>query len=85
MTNTSSIEQHVTPYASHQILFNDPVIVRDNEISIFECWGVASHEGIWLMDEQGQWYKWQASDINADVVMNAINTRLKILRKLKAA
>lgn len=84
MNKPATIQEPI-PFVNHEIYFNDPVIVQDNDVSIFECWGVASHEGIWLMDEQGQWHKWLANDINADVVMNAINTRLKILQKLKAA
>lgn len=85
MKRLETIQELIIPYVNHEIYFNDPVIVQNNDESIFECWAVASHEGIWLMDEQGQWYKWQATDINADLVMNAINTRLKILQKLKAA
>lgn len=85
MKRTLPIQEFLLPLVNHEIYFNEPVIVRDGEVSIFECWAVASHEGIWLMDEEGKWYKWQKSDINASKVMKALNTRLQILKRQKAA
>lgn len=85
MKRAIPIQEYLLPFVNHEIYFNEPVIVKDNEVSVFECWAVASHEGIWLMDEQGKWHKWQKSDINADKVMSALNTRLQILKRQKVA
>jgi hypothetical protein len=70
--------------SGNQILFDTPVIVRKHHVSIFECWGVNTESGLWLMDETGNWHEWDSKDLNAGLVLNSICQRLKSLR-LKAA
>lgn len=83
MKSPLTIQDYLIPYVDHQIYFTEPVIVKNQDVSIFECWAVVSNEGIWLMDEEGKWYKWQPCDQNAELVMEAIVTRFMILKKLK--
>lgn len=87
MKKPLTIQDYLIPFVNHEIYFTEPVIVHERGVSIFECWAVASHEGIWLMDEQGKWYKLQPCDQNAQLVNEAIETRLFLLtrRKEKAA
>lgn len=67
------------------ILFDEPVIVRKEDVSIFECWGCAlAGDGIWLMDETGDWHEWTDFDQNANLVMEAVYGKLTEL-KVKAA
>lgn len=67
------------------ILFDQPVIVRKEQVSIFECWGCAiAGDGIWLMDETGDWHEWADTDLNADIVIEAVHEKLMEL-KMKAA
>lgn len=79
MNKSKSIFDYFIPHANHLVYFNEPVIVKDSSVSIFECWGVASHEGIWFMDEEGKWYRWQASGQNAELVKQAVEDRLFLL------
>lgn len=83
MRRLKSIQDYLIPYANHELYFTEPVVIKANDISIFECWGVASHEGIWLIDEAGKWYKWQPCDRNAQLVKTAIELKLNALKKTK--
>lgn len=63
-------------HPDHSILFDTPVIVRNEHMSILECWGVAARETIWLMDETGDWHELEEQDQNFELVVNSIHERL---------
>lgn len=69
----------VSAYPDQQVLFDTPVIVKKTpHVSIFECWGISLHDGLWLMDECGQWHEWGEWDENGRLVINSIYQRLKL-------
>jgi hypothetical protein len=59
-------------------LFDTPVIVKKDGVSILECWGVGLNQGLWLMDEKGGWYEWEPADQNAQEVIEALYERMKV-------
>jgi hypothetical protein len=61
------------------ILFDQPVMIRKEGVSIFECWGAALVDSVWLMDERGDWYELSETDANANLVIEAIHQKLKEL------
>lgn len=76
----------VSGYPDQQVVFDTPVIVkRAPHVSIFECWGVKIHEGVWLMDEKGNWHELEETDDNAQLVANSIYQRLRIMQVKKVA
>lgn len=67
------------------ILFDEPVVVKKDTVSIFECWGIAiAGNEMWLMDETGDWHELSEEDINAGLVVDALYERLTE-NKMKAA
>lgn len=62
------------------ILFDEPVIVKKEDVSIFECWGASLHDFVWLIDEKGDWHELQELDLNAKEVTDALHERLVILK-----
>lgn len=75
----------VSDHADQQVLFDTPVIVKKHHESIYECWAVKIHEGIWLMDEQGEWNELEEKDSNWALVVNSIYQRLKFMRLKEVA
>jgi hypothetical protein len=61
-------------------LFDTPVIVKKDGVSLFECWGVGLNQGLWLMDEKGEWYEWEPTDQNAQEVIEALYERIKVAK-----
>lgn len=76
----------VSAHPDQQVLFHTPVIVKKTpHVSIFECWGVKIHEGVWLMDEQGNWHELEETDDSAKLVSNSIYQRLRIMQFKRVA
>lgn len=85
MTRLVSIILFLFDQPGQTVLFDDPTIVKDkNGNSIFECWGASLHDHVWLMDENGDWHELEASDVNADIVIETVWNRLTA-EKEKAA
>lgn len=62
-------------------LFDTPVIVKKDGVSILECWGVGLNQGLWLMDDRGEWHQWEPTDRNAQEVIDALYNRLRTQKK----
>lgn len=84
MNKLETIKEIVQARQDETIRFDEPVIIKKHHISLMECWAVAVHENLWLMDELMEWHKLDESDIHAHLVINSIYQRLKAMQ-LKAA
>jgi len=76
MKHIIHIVLYLSSLSDNTVLFEIPVIVKKEGISIFECWGVSLHDGLWLMDETGNWYELEETDRNFREVVEALDERL---------
>lgn len=58
------------------MLLDTPVIVKKGEVSIYECWGMALHDTVWLLDENNEWSQLSEEDQNFLLVVEAIEKRI---------
>lgn len=77
MKNLIQIIIFLTTAPSRCEFFTEPVIVKKDNISLFECWGVGLNETVWLMDETGSWYELEQRDQNSQLVIDALWEKLK--------
>lgn len=85
MNKLQTIKEIVRERQDETIRFDEPVIIRKHHVSLMECWAIAVHENLWLMDQLMEWHKLEESDMNAGLVISSIYQRMKMLQKLKAA
>lgn len=79
MTTLQTIQQIVSAFAGHEIIFNDPVRIKlgPHEGS-FECHGIHSENGVWVLDGSGEWHgPLLESQANATPIINSLYQRLK--------
>ena len=60
------------------VLWDTPVIVKKGEESIYECWGAALNNTVWLLDENNEWSELSEEDQNFFLVVEAIEQRVNV-------
>jgi hypothetical protein len=85
MTKLQTIQQIVSDHG-HEIIFSEPVTIKlGPHQGSFECYGIHSENGVWLMDGAGEWHGPLSEDQqNGKLVINSLYQRLKAM-KMEAA
>lgn len=85
MIKLQTIQQIVSDHGQ-EIIFGEPVTIKlGPHQGSFECHGIHSESGVWLMDGAGQWHgPLEESQHNAILIINSLYQRL-LAMKMEAA
>jgi hypothetical protein len=85
MNKLQTIQQIVSDHG-HEIIFREPVTIKlGPHQGSFECYGIHSENGVWLMDGAGEWHgPLEENQCNATAIINSLYQRL-LAMKMEAA
>lgn len=77
----NTLNEIINIVSSHgELLFDEPIEIRTHHSHIFTCYGLTVHEGLRLLDGQGEWWGPLSEDQqNGKLVINSIYQRVKAM------